>query len=117
MAYELKDASISALSLGGEPRPRADESGVPKLSPDGRPTYSTGVVVARETGGIDRGITISVIEPEVFPLGTVVRVDGRTWLTPYVQDSGGRASIGKSFVCERLVAVTSSPARIPTKGE
>ena len=106
--YKLADESvrsIKGIAFGQEPRPRTSQDGSPKLSPDGRVTYSTGVQVARPDGGIDKGITIAVIEPTKFSLGTVVRADGDTWLTPYVQDNGGRPSTGQSIVCERLVAV------------
>ena len=112
--YKLDPESartITAIAFGQEPRPRTNQDGSPKLSPDGRPTYSTGVQVARPDGGIDRGITIAVIEPANFSLGKVVRVDGDTWLTPYVQDNGGRPATGQSIVCERLVVV------IPEEGD
>jgi hypothetical protein len=93
-------------------QPRLKE-GQPKLSPTGRPTFTSGVVVARPDGGVDRGLTIAVVEPPAKPwaMGLLLRADGRCWLTPYV-DAGGRQAI--SFTVERLVpAVPLNPA-VPT---
>jgi len=118
--YKLADESansIRAIAFGQDPRQRTNQDGTPKLSPDGRVTYSTGVQVARPDGGIDKGITIAAIEPSKFPLGAVVRADGDTWLTPYVQDNGGRPSTGQSIVCERLVAVAVAVAVAATANE
>lgn len=102
--YELSPLALlrtAALAMGGEMRPRLKE-GVPKLSPDGRPTYASGVVVARDDGGVDRNVTIAVIELGKFPLGMAVRPDGKAWLTPYVTDA---QRLGISIVCERLIPV------------
>ncbi|GLK16923.1 hypothetical protein GCM10017602_14050 [Herbiconiux flava] len=93
--------NLRALSLGGEVRPRLNDSGVPKLAPNGKPTFSTGVVVARADGGQDRGVTISVTEPVVLQLGAALRPDGDVWVTPY--ETNGR--VGLSIICERLVPV------------
>lgn len=86
--------------MGGEPRPRQREDGTPKLAPDGRPTFSTGVVVARSDGGQDRGITVAVVEPQEYPLGTRLCPDGRAWVTPSVTDA---RRLGLSVIVERLV--------------
>lgn len=105
--YKLAQDSaetITGISFGQKPKARTNQDGSPKLSPDGRPTFSTGIQVARPDGGVDRGITVAVIEPSTFPLGAVVRAQGLTWLTPYVQEVGSRFAVGQSIVCERLVA-------------
>jgi hypothetical protein len=59
-------------------------------------------VIARDDGGVDRSVTIAVVEPTKFPLGLAVRPDGKCWLTPYVTDS---QRLGISIVCERLVPI------------
>lgn len=105
---------VQCMSMGGEPRPRTGDKG-PKLTVDGRPTSSVSVVVLRSDGdGQERNATLSVVteNAKAFPLGTFLRSDGRTWVTPYVTD-GGR--LGLSYVVERLVpcdapAVASSAA-------
>jgi hypothetical protein len=108
-AHELAQESAharEALSMGGAPRPRTTPDGSPKMSPHGKPTFSAPLVMAREDGGLDRGVTIAVCEPSEFPLGSKVRLDGRVWLTPYVQENNGRSGIGQSIVCDRVVLVT-----------
>jgi len=95
--------NFRALSMGGEPRPRTNEDGVPKLAPNGKPTYSTGVVLARADGGQDRGITIAVTEPMTLPFGVPMRPDGAVWATPY--ETNGRVAV--SIICERLVPVAA----------
>jgi hypothetical protein len=116
--YKLDSAAaarqIRVMSMGGEPRARMRENAA-KLSPDGKPTYSTGVVAAREDGGQDRGVTVAVIEPQIFPLGTMLRPDGDVWLTPYVSDNGNRASAGMSIVATRLVPVDGHRAEAAPK--
>jgi hypothetical protein len=102
-------ANLVAFAMGGDPRPRLNAEGGPKLSPDGRPTFSTGVVVARPDGGQDRGVTISVTEPTRLPLGVLLRPDGNVWLTPY--ESNGR--VGVSIVCDRLVPADKAPVSTP----
>lgn len=101
------------MGMGGDPRPRmrGDE---PKLAPNGKPTFSTGVVAAREDGGQDRGVTVAVTEPGSYPMGTVLRPDGAVWITPYVLEGGSRPSVGISIVAERLVPI-DSPAQGSTK--
>ena len=108
-------AQIVAMSMGGAARPRLRE-GVAKLSPDGRPTFASGVVVAREDGqGQERGVSIAVIESTVLPMGALVRPDGKTWVTPYVTDAG---RVGVSIVTERLVAAKPArPDRAAVAGE
>ena len=99
--------------MGAELRARTGRDDAPKLSPSGKATFSTGVVVAREDGGQERGATISVTEQpaEVWPMGTRLRAQGDAWLTPYVADSGsGRPQVGLSFVVDRLVPVAPLPS-------
>lgn len=91
---------LLAQAMGGAPRPRTNPDGSPKLAPNGKPTYASGVVVARPEGGADRGITIAVTDPAPLPLGAVVHPDGEVWVTPY--ESNGRVAL--SIVCDRLVA-------------
>lgn len=95
---------IRVMSMGGDPRPRMKDD-QPKLAPNGKATYSTGVVAARQDGGQDKGVTIAVTEPKAYPIGTVLRPDGDVWLTPYVAENGTRTSAGMSFIAERLVPV------------
>jgi len=107
---------IRVMSMGGEPRPRLKDD-LPKLAPNGKATYSSGVVAAREDGGQDKGVTIAVTEPKVYSLGTILRPEGDVWLTPYVSENGGRASAGMSIIAERLVPVDApvAPARSRTE--
>ena len=99
------------LSMGREELiQRTTKEGAPKLSPDGRPTFSTGVAAIREGGGQDQGVTVAVIEvPKTpWPLGAALRAEGKAWLTPYVNQQGRQ---GLSFVVERLVP--AKPAAVP----
>jgi len=104
---------VKCLSMGGEPRPRVGDKG-PKLTVDGRATSSVPVVVLRADGtGQERGATLAVVSEYAkdYPLGTFLRSDGKTWLTPYVTDAG---RLGLSYVCERLVPCqASAPAPTP----
>lgn len=111
-------AKIAGISMGAEPRPRADRaSGAVKTSPDGRPTYTTGIVVARDGGGLDRAVTLAVIEPgPALPLGTRVRVDGRVWATPYLAGDGASRSLGLSIVAERIVPVDVPAVPVSKRG-
>lgn len=106
------DQVPQAVSLGGTDELRARQGEregrvVPKLSVDGRPTFASGVVVARETGGQEKGVTIAVIETPTKPwsLGQALRAEGKCWVTPYVTDTNRQ---GLSFVVERLVPVDAS---------
>ena len=87
------------------PRTRAD--GTVRTSPEGESTYSTGVVVTRPDGGMDRGASIAVIEPAAYQLGQPLRAEGRAYVTPYVTDAG---RLGLSFLVERLVPVEARAA-------
>lgn len=107
------DALPKAMSMGktiDPAAPRTNREGLVKTSPDGRPTYSSGVVVAREDGGQAQDNFYAVIEPPKapWPMGTVLRPEGKAWVTPYVVDGGNgrRAQQGLSFVVERLVPVS-----------
>ena len=109
-----------ALSMGVEElRARTNRDDSPKLSPSGKPTFSSGVVVAREDGGQERGATISVIEVPAtpWPMGTRLKAEGDAWLTPYVSDGSGRPQVGLSFVVDRLVPVTPAKATFPPRGD
>ncbi len=111
-----------SLSMGGELRPRmkgTGEAAEPKLSPSGKPTFSTGVVVEREGGGQERGATIAVIETpaEPWPMGTKLKAAGDCWLTPYVAEGSGRPQVGLSFVVERLVPVEPVKVPFPSRGD
>lgn len=123
MATYLLDSADAAekivgLAMGGEYRPRADRAtGVVKLSPDGRPTCTSGMVVARPDGGHDRSVTVAVIETgTAYPLGTRVRVDGKVWVTPYLAGDGSSRALGLSVVAERLVPM-DLPAASNKRGE
>lgn len=108
-AYEVLTESVPmCMGMGAEFHPRLKD-GQAKLSPHGKATYTSGVVVARPDGGADRGITIAVTEPanKPFDMGQRLRADGRCWMTPYV-DGAGRQAV--SFTVERLV-----PADAPVK--
>ncbi|MDE0571801.1 hypothetical protein ON058_00025 [Demequina sp. B12] len=101
-AFEVLTESVPmCMGMGAEFQPRLKD-GQAKLSPHGKATYTTGVVVARADGGADRGLTIAVTEPAAkpFDMGQRLRADGRCWMTPYV-DGAGRQAI--SFTVERLV--------------
>ncbi len=102
------DQVPDALAMGGDLRPRM-KGDQPKCAPNGKPTFSSGVVVAREDGGVDRGATISVIEPPAAPwlLGTPLRAAGACWVTPYVTDANRQ---GLSYTVERLVPVSAGKA-------
>lgn len=105
-----------ALAMGVEDlRAREKEQDgrvVAKTSPDGRPTFASGVVVARDMGGQDKGATIAVIEKPTKPwaLGTALRAEGACWVTPYVTEAN---RLGLSFTVERLVPVVAAAAPAP----
>ncbi len=111
------DQKVAVLGQGSTPRARVDRDGRPKLSADGRATFSTGVaaLVRDETGEFvpARGtVTVHVIEPleryghnAVQP--TVYVTDGVTWVMPYV--SNGYAAL--SIVSERLVEYKREAAK------
>jgi len=107
---------VKCMSMGGESRPRVGDKG-PKLTVDGRATSSAPVVVLRDDGqGQERGATVAVVSEnaKVYPLGTFLRTDGRTWVTPYVTDAN---RLGLSYVCERLVPCQAAgPAPVPASG-
>ena len=103
------DQKLVVLGQGSTGKVRADRDGRPKLSQDGRPTYSTGctVLVKDESGELvtARGtVTVHVVEPlerygssAVHP--TVYTTDGTVWVTPYVSNGWSALSI----IAERLV--------------
>lgn len=103
------DQRLVLLGQGGTPRARVDRDGHPKLSPDGRATFSTGChVLTRDDSGEwvpSRGtLSVHVTEPAerygknaVTP--TLYSTDGVTWVQPYVSNGW----IGLSVVTERLV--------------
>ncbi|QCQ17248.1 hypothetical protein [Microbacterium sp. RG1] len=99
--------NIRAQGMGGEPRIRTGDNQVPKLAPNGKPTYASGVVVARPEGGVDRGVSIAVTEPAVLPLGVALCPAGDIWVTPY--ESNGRVAL--SIVCDRLVPLAQVKGR------
>lgn len=104
--FQIDPAAVpAALSMGVEDfraRMRGDD---PKTAPNGRPTFTSGVVVTRDGGGADRSASIAIIEkPTVpWPLGTPLRAEGDCWLTPYVTNDNRQ---GLSFVVTKLVPVT-----------
>jgi hypothetical protein len=108
-AFETSQRLV-VLGSGGVPKPRLDrDTGAVKLSPDGRPTYSSGTtaLVMDEDGELvpSRGtMSVHVIEPaEKYGKNAIEPVafmtDGRTWITPYVSNSWTAYSV----VCERLI--------------
>lgn len=104
------DQKLVVLGQGSVPKARTDRDGHPKLSPDGRATFSTGcAVLTKDAAGElvpSRGtVTLHVIEPldrygksAVTP--TVYVTEGQTWVVPYV--SNGYSAL--SITTERLVA-------------
>ena len=103
------DQKLVMLGQGGSPRARVDRDGHPKLSRDGRPTFSTGcMVLTKDDSGEwipSRGtLSVHVTNPSerygksaVQP--TIYSTDGETWVTPYVSNG----FTGLSIVTERLV--------------
>ena len=101
--------TIVVLGQGSVGKIRADRDGHPKLSADGRPTYSTGcaALVKDSSGELvpARGtVSVHVIEPldryghsAVKP--TVFTTAGTVWVTPYVANGFTALSI----IAERLV--------------
>lgn len=103
------DQKLVLLGQGATPRARVDRDGRPKLSPDGRPTFSTGcTVLSQDDSGEwvpSRGtLSVHVTEPAerygknaVTP--TLFSTEGVTWITPYVSNG----FVGLSVVTDRLV--------------
>lgn len=103
------DQKLVLLGQGSAPRARVDRDGHPKLSRDGKPTFSTGcMVLTQDESGEwipSRGtLSVHVTEPAerygksaVQP--TLFSTDGVTWVTPYVANG----FTGLSIVTERLV--------------
>jgi hypothetical protein len=102
---------VVVLGSGSVPKARVDRAtNVPKLSPDGRPTFSTGttaLVEDAETGELvpARGtVSVHVVEPaERYGKNAVqpapLMTDGRTWVVAYVSNGFSAYSI----TCERLI--------------
>lgn len=116
------DQRIVVLGQGSKPKARADRDGVPKLSPDGRATFSTGTValVQDDEGEFVPGrstVSVHVIEPADRYGQNAVKsqpfmTDGVTWVTPYVANGWTALSI----VTERLVPYSPDGARSAGKG-
>ena len=106
------------LGQGSTPRARVDRDGRPKMSPSGKPTFSSGcaALVKDETGEFvpARGtISVHVTEPaerygKSAVSSTVFVTDGETWVTPYVSNG----FIGLSVTTERLVEYKRTEAAV-----
>lgn len=92
-----------------EMRARTDQEGNPKLSPNGSPTFSTGLkVLALENGNPTsevRGATVNVCHPLDLVFSGTYQPEGKVWITHYLTNA---KQLGVSITCEKLVTVRSS---------
>lgn len=104
-SFDAIFAGMGTDLTADDARPRMRD-GVPRMSPDGRPTYNSGVVGPSRWGGADSETTVAVIERGTYEFGRFYRLDGLVWIQSFaVQGFGGRARQRQAILAERLIEV------------
>lgn len=99
LPMSAEQSGIRVVGLGGQPKLRDG-----KLSPDGRPTYSSGCVLLVDRAGDvrpDKSASVHVVEPAAtYVLGEQYVAAGQVWVTPY---TAANDRVALSVTVERLV--------------